>query len=210
MKKLALAAAIGLVSCGCIAVGSLVLTPRGRRRIEELAPGDEVISVDPSTGAIVTTFVAATRSLKRETLLLKGEGWELRCTSDHPLYDPAAREWAPAGDWLVGNRSALLLVADSRSTPREVQVIERALDAVICELVDLSIEHELHNFVAEGILVHNKPTFRRSCDTPGSGYTQQPEGNRCTCSNGMQGEFSCDSEGKNTQCINCKSADGGP
>jgi hypothetical protein len=217
VKKFVLAAAMGLAGCfcdGCIAVGSAVLTPQGRRRIETLKPGDEVICVDPATGARVTSAIAATRTVKRETFLLQGEGWSLRCSSDHPLYDPSTHEWAPAGDWMLAKRSALLLVADEPVVPRQVLVTGRSLDGLVTELIDLSVAHELHNFVAEGILVHNKPPIRSSCSTPGSGFAQQPEGNACACGNGSTGELSCP-DGI-TKCVypnssvDCAAADGGP
>jgi hypothetical protein len=191
VKKLVLAAAVGLASCGCIATGSMVLTPRGRRRIEELVPGDEVISIDPSTGERVATIVEATRTVKRETFVLKGDGWTLRCTSDHPLYDPLAREWAAAGDWLLHKRSALLFIDDESLATREVHITESTMDGVICELVDLSVAHELHNFVAEGILVHNKAKPPNVCATPSDGGTPERERQQCTCADGGTGLTHC-------------------
>jgi hypothetical protein len=199
---LAAAAALSLAGCGCIAAGSTVLTPRGRRRIESLQPGDEVICLDPATGERVTSLVATTRSLTRETLRLSGEGWSLRCTSDHPLYDPSTREWAPAGDWVLGKRSALLLVTDEPTAPRQIAVDARALDAGLAEVFDISVAHELHNFIAEGILVHNKSPIIPSCTFPDAGTVAS--GASCTCANGTTGFVSCEDGNNTAQCTSCR------
>lgn len=214
MKKTLLAAAVGMSGCfwdGCIAVGSAVLTPRGRKPIESLAPGDEVTCLDPVTGERVTSTVAATRRVRRETVRLAGDGWALRCTSDHPLYDPTTREWSAAGDWVLGKRTTLLLVGDGAEVPRQVVVRERLVNAGLADLVDLSVVHTLHNFVAEGILVHNKPPIAMTCVLPGSS-ARQTDGSSCTCLDGSEGFVNCAYDSTAGQCVNCASpinSDGG-
>ncbi|HEY0882728.1 MAG TPA: Hint domain-containing protein, partial [Archangium sp.] len=112
---LAAASALALSSCGaifCIARGALVSTPRGKRRIEDLVVGDTVWCIDPETGERVEAPLVHVRAAKREIMRLEGEGFSLRCTTDHPLYDPVAKEWSAAGDWVLGKRSALLLIEE--------------------------------------------------------------------------------------------------
>ncbi|MDX2015980.1 MAG: Hint domain-containing protein [Myxococcaceae bacterium] len=153
-----LSAAVGVmggVSC-CIARGSRVRTPRGDRLIETLGAGDEVLAVDPHSLEVLEARLVATRSSTRETIVLTGEGFSLRCTTDHPLWDPDARSWADAGDWALRRRTALLLVGDGRSVGR-VEVREVDLAGGVIEVFDLSVDHPVHTFVAEGIVVHNKP-----------------------------------------------------
>lgn len=140
MKRLLLAAALS--SCGCVARGSRVRVPRGEQLIEDLAVGDEIICVDPDTGEEATGRLAAVRSLHRECVRLN----DLTLTSDHPVYCPVTREWAPAGDWALGKRTVLHGVELSR-----VEVY-----AGVHEVFDLTVDHPLHNFVANGVLVHNK------------------------------------------------------
>ncbi len=154
---------MGAVSC-CIARGSRVRTPRGDRPIESLSPGDEVLAVDPSSHEVIEARLAATRSSTRETVVLTGEGFSLRCTTDHPLWDPDERCWADAGDWALRRRKALLLVGDGCSVGR-VEVREVDLAAGVIEVFDLSVDHPVHTFVAEGIVVHNKAIVP-ACPTP--------------------------------------------
>src|SRR5262245_10760480 len=91
----------------CIARGSRVRRRRGWKRIEELAEGDDVLCVDPLSGELVVTQLTHVRSAMRECIRLSFDGGALTCTSDHPLYCPVNKEWAPAGDWALGKRTTL-------------------------------------------------------------------------------------------------------
>ena len=107
---LATVALLSVAGCSghCVARGARIRVPRGTRPIEELQAGDEVLCVEPDTGRQVTARVVATRSAKRECVRLVTAGSELILTSDHPVYCPASLQWAPAGDWALGQRTQLL------------------------------------------------------------------------------------------------------
>jgi hypothetical protein len=118
---------------------------------------------------------------------LEGEAFSLRCTTDHPLYDPVAKAWAPAGDWALGQRSALLLVADEHAA-RVVHVERRLVADGVEEVIDLTVEHELHNFIAGDVLVHNK-SIRLTCELDGGVVGS---GDVCTLPDGGEGNTTCD------------------
>lgn len=192
-KTLLAAAAFSLTACGglfCIARGALVSTPRGKRRIEDLVVGDTVWCVDPESGERVEAPLVQVRSAKREIMRLEGDGFSLRCTTDHPLYDPVAKEWSAAGDWVLGKRTALLRVEDG-ARPSVVQVSTRVIADGLADVFDLSVEHALHNFVADGVLVHNKslPPTARSC-RDANGVTQR-EFSTCSFPDGGTGTTQC-------------------
>lgn len=154
---LALSSVAGLSSCedSCIAADTLVDTPDGPRALGALAVGDRVRSVDPVTGDATAARVVAVRRAVRETIALStGDGHRLVCTTDHPLYDPDARAWAPAGDWALGLRASLL--AADRERPRAVRVTAVEPFAGAREVVDITTDDEPHAFVAAGLVVHNK------------------------------------------------------
>lgn len=182
MKKLiaALIAFVGLgtAACGCIARGARIRVPGGTRRIEELQVGDEVICVDPATGRHIETRVTNVRRVRRECVALAFDGNALVCTSDHPLYCPTDVTWSPAGDWATGKRSALAISDGVRLEDRQVRA--RKLEAGVHEVFDLSVEHPLHNFVANDVLVHNKSMgYRPMCGDP------------CPCGINVAGTFTC-------------------
>ncbi|MDP2275580.1 MAG: Hint domain-containing protein [Archangium sp.] len=175
----ALLGSLSLASCvsTCIARGMLVWTPRGKRPIEDLIEQDTVWCIDPSTGEKVASPITAVARATREVMQLEGEGFSLTCTTDHPLYDPRSKTWAPAGDWVLGQRTSLLLVPEDGAAPRAVEVHTRQVSAGISEVFDLTVMHELHNFVASGVLVHNK-SIARQCE-----FNQENvyQGHTCTC-----------------------------
>jgi hypothetical protein len=166
MKKtlVAVASSLTLVACGpsrCVARATLVSTPRGPRRIEELHAQESVWCVDPLSGERVASAIVAIERAKREVMRLDGDGFSLRCTTDHPIYDPVAQRWAPAGDWALGHRSEILFIQDE-DAPRVVQVSSCVVSDGLDEVIDLTVEHALHNFIAAGVLVHNK-SIRSFC-----------------------------------------------
>lgn len=170
-----------LTSCGsCIARGARVRTPGGTKAIEDLRVGDEVICVDPNTGVHVTTRITHVRSANRECVSLKFEDRELVCTRDHPIYSPEDGTWAPAGDWALGRRT--LLAVSTGTGLVHMKVHSRRIDASIHEVFDLTVAHALHNFVADGVLVHNK-RLRPQCDPSCCADAGTPVacGESCSC-----------------------------
>lgn len=192
----ALLGSLALTSCGgifCVARGTLVSTPRGRRPIEDLVELDTVWCVDPLTGEKVASLITRLARATREVMRLQGEGFSLTCTTDHPLYDPTAKAWSPAGDWVLGQRSELLLVPDE-GAPRVVAVHTREVSAGLSEVIDLSVQHELHNFVAAGVLVHNKarPTIVQSCNVESDGVVRTLRNiDPCVFTDGGVGRVQC-------------------
>lgn len=209
MKRILLSAlAAGTLGCppltSCIAAGARVRTPNGLREIESLLPGDELECVDPRNGERVTARITFVRSARRECVRLPFAGGELVCTTDHPLWCPDTKAWAPAGDWALGERLRLLFVEDERVRTVEVQT-EEAVYAGVHDVYDLSVDHPLHNFVAEGVLVHNKPPARESCLLEDGGF--EFRSTPCLCPDGFsEGVVFCQPDGR-AVCMNC--ADGG-
>ncbi len=157
IQKLGLSVALGASAACCVAKGTRVRTKRGERLVEALQVGDEVTCIDAVTGQRVSTTVSAMRTAQRECVTLSTSRGVLRCTTDHPLYDPDTATWADAGDWVLGKRSTLLWVPEADDGLLERVVAEAGTTVSREQVFDLTIEHELHDFVANGLLVHNKP-----------------------------------------------------
>ncbi|MDP3501812.1 MAG: Hint domain-containing protein [Myxococcales bacterium] len=216
MKKLlmGLGVASSIAACGpfpfCVARGSRVRTPTGPRRIEELEVGDEIVVADPATGLTAVSRLEAVLKSTRECGTLRFSGRALSVTSDHPLYDPQACGFFPAGDWLLGLRTHLFEITDSGATVVRVENFEAFTR--IDDVFDLTVAHEWHTFVAEGVLVHNKQPA--NCSIPDGGFTTlgTPDELRpgCACMDGGVGRWTCGGSGGLALCQFCAAQDGGP
>lgn len=190
-------AAMSQLGC-CIARGAKVKTPRGERRIEALAVGDEVVVVDPLTHEQHVGRVTGIRSARRECSLINS----LKLTSAHPLFDVVEKEWAPAGDWVLGLRTSFAGVDGAV----RVESAERFVG--VDEVFDVSVDHPLHTFVADGVVVHNKEPIRNfalgtSCDLDGRFVFA---GERCDCPDPEEeGIVACSPRVREATC-SCSSA----
>lgn len=212
-KLLAAAGVLGTLSCDpivCVARGARVRTPRGERPIEDLEVGDTVLCVDPEQQQLVAAEISLVRSARRECIELRGEGVVLTVTSDHPLYCPETKQWAPAGDWALGRRTQLLRVSAESMAP--VRITGVSTFAGLHDVFDLTVDHPLHNFIANGLLVHNKQNTAY-CYPDQSGDNKF-DGQECVCGIGpTRGKTVCTDVSKHQGYCDCPDAgspDGGP
>ncbi len=206
-KRLAISGALAGLSgcfCSCVARGSRVWTPSGWRLIEELRVGDIVLSYDPISGESFEGPVTMTRAAKRETILVRIGDAELAMTSDHPVYGPDEGVFANAGDWALGRRTRRWLLHEGR--PVVTEVTSASIDGGVREVFDITVETAHHNFIAEGVLVHNKSPPSVECTYEGRTVY---EWDSCVCSEGQAGWFVCDYEGGTATCQNCEPVDAG-
>jgi hypothetical protein len=200
-------AAAAAMSCWCVARGTKVSTPRGPRRVEELAVGDELIAVNPDTGERAPTVLVAVRAAQRECGALRVAGSTLTVTSDHPLFDPGTGRFHPAGDWLTGARTQLLTFDGARL--REVAVDGRQAFVSVEQVFDLSVAHAWHTFVAEGVVVHNKSPLGLGgldCTLSENGQRIRADSRSdipCRCAGGEVGVWQCDGYTSETTCVAC-------
>ncbi|MEZ4453602.1 MAG: hypothetical protein R3B09_29370 [Nannocystaceae bacterium] len=145
--------ALAVPAC-CVASDTRVRTTGGTRAAGSLGVGDRLLSLELGSGRLVERTIVQVRRATRECVSLAWRGGELRCTADHPLYDPDGGLYRPAGDWI--SRGARRLLTCTGETPEVVEVVAAEVFAGVHEVVDLSVDDEPHNFVAGGVVVHNK------------------------------------------------------
>jgi hypothetical protein len=166
----------GTSDTSCLARGTRVKTPDGWKPIERLEVGDAVLCWDHDELDYVETVVTATKQARREVVALAVGNMRLRMTADHPVWSPEKNDSKPAEEWVEGNLTALLRT--TRGTEL-VEVTDRLAYDGVTEVYDITVEHELHNFVADGFVVHNKSAPLDPCSIAG-GFS----GDACACPSG--------------------------
>ena len=140
---------------GCFSAGTRISMADGTtRRIETLRAGDFVLSYDAALKTLVLGTVVQTfrHRAPKEFVVIDGA---LRATPNHPLF--ANGDWLPL-DGVMENDELVRLFTpedpdDASTRPEPVRTIERVRGNKA--IYDLEVSG-LHNYFAEGILVHNK------------------------------------------------------
>ncbi len=149
----------------CVAAGTDVATPCGTKRIEELRVGDAILCVDVATGRVLPTTIVAVRVSERPCVeLVAADGSTLRCTDDHPIYSPERGDYVAARAWVDGSCRALLVVGPDGGA-RELAVREVRANVGVHAVFDLTVATAHHNFIAGGVVVHNKSTEGHYAET---------------------------------------------
>jgi CARDB len=141
------------VACGgcCVRDGSLVMTPAGLQPIEDIEVGDVVLSYDPVSEAYVPNRVEETYTKVGFSWIETSfaEGPSLEATADHQAYD------ATDGLYRAVGQVAQFLRLEQDSPPQpELGSSTRRYG--FATFRDLRLATYPSNYVANGVLVHNK------------------------------------------------------
>ena len=132
---------------GCFIAGTLVAMSDGNYlSIEDVIVGDAVLAYDLETQKRISTIVKNIfHHQAHETesyLLVNGMG----VTPDHLIMTSTG--WRRAGDLKVGDR-----LIDLQGAFVVIEIIEKVMGNV--PVYNLHVDHECHNYFADGVLVHN-------------------------------------------------------
>ena len=130
---------------GCFLAGAYVDTPDGRKLIEELAVGDEVLSLtgDDPTSLIPGTVERTFKVVQCGYVVINGT---IRVTDAHPFR--VGDDWVLAGDLTIGQ--TITSKSGSGTIVVSIERVDRAIRAYNIEVSGS------HTFFVEGLLVHNK------------------------------------------------------
>jgi hypothetical protein len=138
-------------SC-CIRAGSLVRTPGGLVPIESIEVGDVVLSWDFRSGQWVENRVETTYrkvGFSWVKAVLPG-GQTLEATADHEAYD------ASYGGYVEVGHVKEFVLAGGAGAPQASAATEQETVYGLATFYDLSLAGEPRNYVANGVVVHNK------------------------------------------------------
>jgi len=155
MASLAKAWRYGARACNCFVAGTLVDTPWGARPIEEIEPGDEVMTCPqnepgspPRPGRVTRVF----RNLAPVMLWLSlSNGWEVGTTPGHEVWT-CQDGWTSAGNLETGD-----LFIGSDGQPVEVLAIR--IDPTPTLVYNFEVDGTF-TYYAAGVWVHNDSCSR--------------------------------------------------
>ena len=150
-----LAVSVFTLKSQCFAGDTLVSTEEGNRRIDEIEPGDKVLSYNTETGENELQEVKNVSVSKTDILvhIITDDGRDIETTMFHPFYvknEDGTGEWKAASNLKAGDE---LLSEDGK----KVKVSEVKVEKLAKEITVYNIElDEVHTYyVAGGVLVHN-------------------------------------------------------
>ncbi|HEX2874439.1 MAG TPA: DUF1592 domain-containing protein [Polyangiaceae bacterium] len=140
----------------CFAAGTSIATPTGPRPIEQIEVGQEVFGYDEALQQVVVRPVTA-RMRHADAIvgqLVLGDGRTIVSTPDHPVYVSSEGRYRPASELATG-AELLSLFDTGRLSSATASGYFVPAAAVQLPVFNISVAG-VHNYFAEGILVHNK------------------------------------------------------
>lgn len=138
----------------CVTKDTKVWTPQGHREIKDINEGDPVYSFDPETSELVETKVKNCWKTgdDREVYKVKTDNTYVEVTDNHPIM-------VSDGELVqYKNIHEIDLKRDKVFQPLSNIINENIISIDYMkndEVWDLEVDHELHNFIANGMVVHN-------------------------------------------------------
>lgn len=133
---------------GCFIAGTKVLmSDKSLKNIEDVEVGDQVVSYDTENKEFVVASVThALHHHERPQPYYLVMNCQLKVTPNHPMYING--EWIEAGEIKIGDVSV-----NSEGEGSIIHLIERVDERLV--IYNIHTDHDVHNYFADGYLVHN-------------------------------------------------------
>ena len=171
--------------------GTMVSTPLGGKKIEDLKVGDRVISFTGNT--IVESIVSKTHKVRRDYYFdLVADGYRVKVTAKHPFYI-GSDEFKTAEELKAGDN---VYVLENKSLVKK-RVTSKTRVEKKADVYNLTVDGT-NTYFAGGFAVHNKGG---SYSCPAGTYPETYNECKNECSGGWQNGGNCDTNpcGKNNK-----------
>jgi hypothetical protein len=145
----------------CFTCSMRVLAPTGYVRLDHLQVGDSVYSWDETQRRLVLNEIAQIHNAEDSEygkLPMTPTGVELEVTADHPFFLPEIGEYRDL-DQIKTHEKLLAIMLNGATC--ENWLLDRGewSAAGRANVITLAMKNLPHNFIVEGLVVHNKPIF---------------------------------------------------
>lgn len=148
----------------CVAQGTLIRSPQGDLLVEDLRVGDVVYSYNLLHQEVIPARVVRVGSAYDDCVEFRSNGGiPLGATLSHRIYSPQTGKYEDASKWFSGELRELGLVMTDYSFAKRT-----SLDVVPIgrrRVFDITVESPFANFIANGVLVHNKTPESRATNS---------------------------------------------
>ncbi len=156
---LTLTVAILLISCDsgplCVSGDTTILTPEGYVPVKSLKVGDYIMSYAFDQNILSPARITGIKQGFGKCIQFRSDsGHTLKVTADHPVYSPETMTYKKASSWQFDGLSKVC-VFEQDKLKTAIATISR-IDSEEIRVFDITVASPFNNFIANGILVHNK------------------------------------------------------
>lgn len=150
------------VSRTCFTGSSRVLTPSGEREISALRPGDSIFSLDLSSGQLTLNRVKGLhRFVMGDKMSVRtASGARVQVNPRHHIYNADRGVWMPIGEMRVDTQLLRVKFDGQQFAVGPDAISDLKWESEREDLFDLELESSPHNFMVDGVLVHNRPILK--------------------------------------------------
>lgn len=150
-----------LISCDsgptimCVSGDTTILTPEGYIPVKSLKVGEYVMSYAFDQNVLSPARITGIRQGFGKCIQFRSDsGHTLKVTADHPVYSPETITYRKASSWQFDGLSKVYIVEQNKLKTAIASIAK--IDSKEIRVFDVTVDSPFNNFIANGILVHNK------------------------------------------------------
>ena len=132
----------------CLLAGTRIQMASGKKKIEDIEIGDEVVSYNIKENKLSISVVKELESPTRNGYFILNKGL-LKITNEHPLYITNKKDWVKVEDLEIGDK--IYMVGGDKIAIDSIQYVDRRT-----QTYNIKWAEGDNNFFANGCLAHNK------------------------------------------------------